>query len=337
MRRPTIVDIAKAAGVSKGAVSYALNGRPGVSDATRRRILGIAEELGWVPSSAARALSDGRAGTVGLIVDRPARVLGSEPFFMQLIAGIQSVLESGTAALLLRTASDRAVELDTYREWHAARRVDGVLTVDLRRDDPRIPVLEELGLPAVVIGGPSGVGRLPCVCSDDSAIMQDVVRYLTGLGHRRIIRVAGPPEFMHTETRSAAFAEAAQGLERASVVHADYSGSQSAAITRELLTAADPPTALVFDNDLMAVGALGAARDLGVAVPEQLSIVAWDDSAMCEVIRPALTAVRRDVAEHGRLAAALLLERVNGVEARTVATPAGRLVPRASTGAAPPR
>jgi len=154
MRRPTIVDIAKAAGVSKGAVSYALNGRPGVSDATRRRILDIAEQLGWAPSSAARSLSDGRAWAIGMVVDRPAKTLAAEPFFMQLIGGIQLELDGSPFSLLMRSAEDRDVETATYQRWHAERRVDGVLLVDLRRDDPRLPFVKELGLPAVVVGGP---------------------------------------------------------------------------------------------------------------------------------------------------------------------------------------
>ena len=92
MKRPTIADIARRAGVTKAAVSFALNGQPGVSAATRERILAIADEIGFQPSSAARALSDGRAGAFGLIIDRPARTLGVEPFFMQLISGIQAEL-----------------------------------------------------------------------------------------------------------------------------------------------------------------------------------------------------------------------------------------------------
>src|SRR5256885_17160277 len=101
VKRPTIGDIASRAGVTKGAVSYALNGRPGVSESTRGRILQIAAELGWQPSSAARALNDGRADVLGLVVDRPARTLGLEPFFMRLISGIESTLSAEPTGLLL--------------------------------------------------------------------------------------------------------------------------------------------------------------------------------------------------------------------------------------------
>ncbi|TDQ52367.1 LacI family DNA-binding transcriptional regulator [Actinorugispora endophytica] len=336
MRRPTIVDIAKAAGVSKGAVSYALNGRPGVSDATRRRILDIAEQLGWAPSSAARALSDGRAGAIGMVVDRPAKILSAEPFFMRLIGGIQAELAGGATSLMLQSADDKGLEMATYQRWNAERRVDGVLLVDLRRDDPRLPVVRDLRLPAVVIGGPDHTEGTPCVWTDDAAAMSEVVEYLAGLGHRRIARVAGPAEFVHTETRSRAFAGTAKevGLASAEVVHTDYLSDQAEVVTRELLTGANPPSALVFDNDLMAVAALGVAQELGVPVPERLSIVAWDDSVICGAIRPALTAVGRDVTQHGRLAVSLLLETIAGGPARSVRTQRSRLVPRASTGPA---
>src|SRR5215469_8477555 len=100
MRRPTIADIARQAGVTKAAVSFALNGQPGVSAATRERILAIAAEVGFQPSSAARALSDGRAGAFGLVIDRPARTLGVEPYFMQLLSGIQAELIASHVTLL---------------------------------------------------------------------------------------------------------------------------------------------------------------------------------------------------------------------------------------------
>ena len=153
-RRPTITDIAQRAGVSKGSVSYALNGHPGVSELTRRRILAIAEEVGWHPNRAARALSASRAGACGLALARPARTLAYEPFFSKLLSGIESELSARQFALMLQIVEDVEAETDVLRRWWAERRVDGVLLVDLRVDDPRIPLVEQLGLPAVIVGGP---------------------------------------------------------------------------------------------------------------------------------------------------------------------------------------
>ncbi|GHF41183.1 DNA-binding LacI/PurR family transcriptional regulator [Amycolatopsis bartoniae] len=332
MKRPTIADIAKAAGVSKGAVSYALNGRPGVAESTRERILEIARSLGWAPSSAARALSDGRAGAIGLIVDRPARVLAAEPYFMQLIAGIETALADGPFALLLQVTDDPEAELATYRRWWAERRVDGVLIVDLRIGDPRVPLLAELGLPAVVLGRPEDGDRLPCVWTDDGAAMTEVLHYLAALNHRDVVRVAGPAGFVHTRTRTAAFDAAAAALDlNARTVHTDYSDEEAAVAVRRVLTAARRPTAMVFDNDVMAIAALGVAQELGLSVPGQLSIVAWDDSALCRLVRPALTAVSRPIPKHGEEAVRLLLSVLAGEAAADVRTTQPVLVPRAST------
>jgi DNA-binding LacI/PurR family transcriptional regulator len=146
VKRPTIADVARRAGVTKAAVSFALNDQPGVSAATRERILAIAAEMGFQPSSAARALSDGRAGAFGLVIDRPARLLGIEPYFMQLISGIQAELSGNHVTLLFTLAEDQNAEIDLYRSWWAQRRVDGVFLVDLQLGDRRVPVLENSGI-----------------------------------------------------------------------------------------------------------------------------------------------------------------------------------------------
>ena len=159
--RVTIKDIAERAGVSKGAVSYALNGRPGVSDHTRDRIVAIANELGWYPNRAARALSAARADACGLVLARPARTIAHEPFFMEFIAGVESELSSQSVALMIQLVDNVDDEIAVYRRWWGEHRVDGVLVVDLRIDDPRIAALASLGLPAVVVGGPVAGGTLP--------------------------------------------------------------------------------------------------------------------------------------------------------------------------------
>jgi DNA-binding LacI/PurR family transcriptional regulator len=336
VKRPTIADIARRAGVTKSAVSFALNGRPGVSQATRDRILAIAEELGWQPSSAARALSDGRAGALGLVVDRPASTLGIEPFFMQLISGIEGELAARDIALLLQVTADRAAQLASYRRWWAERRVDGVFLVDLHIDDARVELLKELGLPAIVIGGPQGLAGLPGVWNDDVSAERGVVEYLAALGHRRIARVAGLPELWHTAVRTEAFETVAAELGVTPItVTTDYTGEQGARATRSLLASADPPTAITYDNDIMAVAGLSVAAEMGIAVPERLSLVAWDDSVLCRLVHPPLTAVSLDIAAYGAHVARRLLDLVDGGVAESVCSSTPVLVPRGST--APPR
>ncbi|MBM9507573.1 LacI family DNA-binding transcriptional regulator [Actinacidiphila acididurans] len=333
VKRPTIADIAEAAGVSKGAVSYALNGKAGVSDRTRERILEIAARMGWHPSSAARALSDGRAGAVGLVVDRPAWVLGIEPFFMQLIAGVQAGLAETGTALLLQVTEDAGAEEAAYRRWWGERRVDGVLLVDLRESDPRLALLTRVGLPAVVVGHATGTPGVPSVWIDDAAAVRETLAYLAAMGHRRIARVAGPAHFVHTRERGRAFDSAAEevGLSGVRCVYTDYSGEDGARATRRLLSGADRPTAIVYDNDVMAVAALGVTQEMGIAVPAELSVVAWDDSELCRLVHPALTAVSRSVPEYGRRAVTALLHLLDGAEVGDILLPAPVLVPRGST------
>lgn len=336
MKRPTIADIAKQAGVSKGAVSYALNGQPGVSAATRQRILAIADEIGWSPNTAARALSGSLAFAIGLPLCRPARTLGSEPFFMELVAGLETELSTRSYALTMQVVADLSAEISLYRRWWAERRVDGVILVDLQIDDARIPVIEELGLPAVIIGNPRGTGLLTGVWSDDAGALTETVEYLVALGHQRIARVTGLSNLLHTSIRNEAFVGVCQrlNLTRATVHPADYTGEESARITRRILSSRDRPTAVIYDNDIMAVAGLAVAQEMGIRVPADLSIVAWDDSPLCSLVHPRLTAVSRDISRYGAHAARQLLASIAGEPIANFQDTTPRLAPRGST--APP-
>jgi DNA-binding LacI/PurR family transcriptional regulator len=333
MKRPTIADIARQAGVSKVAVSYALNDQPGVSAQTRARIKAIAAEVGWRPSSAARALNGAQARAVGLAVCRPARTLSVEPFFMELIGGIESELAPRSIALMLQTVTSHDDEVELYRRWWGEGRVDGALLVDLHDDDVRVPALAAMDLPVVALGPPRATGALPAVWSDDGASIRETVAYLAALGHRGIARVAGLPQLAHTTVRDAAFAESCReaGLPEPVVVHTDYSGEEGARATRRLLIAQERPTAIVYDNDIMAVAGLSVAQELNLEVPRRLSLVAWDDSPFTQAVRPQLTALTRDIAEYGACAARTLLAAVDKEPVGHRQMPAARLVPRAST------
>jgi DNA-binding LacI/PurR family transcriptional regulator len=335
--RPTITDIARRVGVSKGAVSFALNGRPGVSDATRARILRAVEELNWRPHSAARALGGARADAVGLVIARPARTLGVEPFFAQLLSGMQARLSAGSIALHLLVVEDTAAEIEVYRRWTVEHRVDGVVLVDLKTRDPRVAALQELGLPSIVLGGPGRHGSLSSVWADDRQAMLSIVEYLAALGHTRIAHVAGRPEFQHTRRRMRVLRESADrlGLVEAVSLPTDFSDTEGAAVTRALLSRSPRPTAVVYDSDLMAVAGLGVAAEMAVPVPAELSIVAFDDSVLTRIVHPALTALSRDTFSlGGEVAEALLAVIAEPSRVRNLKTPTPRLTVREST--APP-
>ncbi|MCQ4041623.1 LacI family DNA-binding transcriptional regulator [Streptantibioticus rubrisoli] len=340
-RRPTIKDIARRAGVSQSAVSFALNDRPGVSPATRERVRRVAEQLGWQPSTAARALSGEGAATVGLVLARPARTLGVESFFLRLVSGVQEALAERRLGLLFQVVEDVAAECEVYRRWWAEHRVDGLLVVDPRHADARPGLLDSLGLPAVIIGGlesgsADGAAEYPAISelrTDDAGAMASIVDHLYQLGHRRIAHIAGLPELAHTRRRTHSLREAAGalGLTEVRSVSTDYSDAQGAAATRAVLDDARPPTAIVYDNDVMAVAGLAVATERGLAVPGDLAIVAWDDSVLCRSTHPGLTALVRDTGAFGRRAATALLALLDGEPAVHVLDERPRLTPRGST------
>ena len=336
MARITINEIARRSVVSKGAVSYALNGRPGVSAATRERILRVADELGWAPNRTARLLSGSRTDTFGLILARDPRTLGSEPFWMEFVAGMEGEMADRSYALLLQVTPDLDAELQTYRKWSSERRVDAVAVVDLRVDDPRLPLLRELELPALVVGDPTLAEGFTTVWTDDRAAMTEAVRHLVDLGHRRLARVAGIADFAHVSIRDDAFstAVAAAGAD-GWILHADYSGEQGRAAARELMARPDPPTAILFDNDLMAVATLSAFNEIEIAVPEQVTLLAWDESPLCVLTHPQLSAMSHDVVAFGAHVARRLFEVLEGSAPTAYRDSTPEFLPRGSTGAPP--
>ena len=336
-RRPTISDVARRAGVSKGAVSFALNDRPGVAPETRDRILAVAREMGWTPSHRARALAASRSMAVGLVIARPPETLGSDPFFPSFIAGIESALAPAGQSLLLQVVPDLDRELAGYRRLAADGRVDGVFLTDLRVGDPRPALLAGTGLPAVWIG-PDCVGSsLPCVAVDDRPGIAAAVAHLVELGHRNIAHVAGPDTFVHGVSRREAWAGALRSasLPEGPCIRSDFSAQGGADATKVLLDLPEPPTAIVYANDLMAIAGMSAALSRGLELPRDLSITGFDDTEVTAHLQPPLTTVHTDAYAWGTAAAQRLMAAIEGRSADNTILPPPNLVVRAST--APPR
>lgn len=336
-RRPTINDVARAAGVSKGAVSFALNGKPGVADATRARILDTARLLGWRPSSPARALSASRAYAVGLVIARSPETLRADPFFPGFIAGVEAVLSEHGMALLLQVAPNAVRERDHYQRLVRERRVDGVFVTDLHLDDARPALLATLGLPTVLVGPSLRDRNFPCVGVDDRPGITAAVDHLVALGHTSIGYVGGPADLVHGHTRQEAWSSALQraGLRLGPFVDSDFSAEGGASATTQLLDLVEPPTAIVYANDLMALAGVSVATNRGLRVPADLSVTGYDDTEMAAHIRPTLTSVSSDVIVWGQAAARRLIDLINGWPPSDTTLPEPHLVVRESTGPAP--
>ncbi|MFD3684557.1 LacI family DNA-binding transcriptional regulator [Nocardiopsis sp. NPDC058631] len=278
------------------------------------------------------------AGAIGLVLARPRRLLSAEPFFMEFVAGIEERVAARDMAFLLHLVTDTDTEISTYRRWRERHLVDAVVVVNLAEDDPRPAVLRGLGLPAVLAGvqepDPSGT---PTVRADHVSPAGEALTSLLDLGHRRIARVSGPARLLHTRARTDALAEGcrAAGIADPVVLEGDYSHEEGARLTRELLGREQPPTAILYDNDVMAVSGLEAARELGVSVPGEVSMVAWDDSTLCRLASPTLSSVSVDVYRYGTAVGESALECADGLPVAERWSPAATLVARGSTGPAP--
>lgn len=334
--KPTISDVAARAGVSKGAVSFALNNRPGVSVETKARILSAIEELGFSPSHTARALSSSRTFSLALVLARRPEMLRADPFFPALIAGVENVLAPADMSLILRFVPDEAAETVAYTDL-ANGRADGVIVTDIRRRDPRPALLERLGLPAVTLNRPGRSSSAPAVCLDDSAGVRAILSHLIGLGHRHIAHVGGPGHYQHVHRRRRLWttALAAAGLPPGRFVETDFTAAGGAAATAELLSSGVCPTAILYASDLMAVAGMAEANRRGLSIPRDLSVVGFDDTEISAYLHPPLTTVRTDAFGWGQSAATALLDQLAGARPVDVHLPAASFVLREST-ASPP-
>ncbi len=275
------------------------------------------------------------AGTlIGLVLAGGRARVGVEPFFLDLIAGLEEALQPHGAAVLLLVAPDLDAELAVYDRWARDGTVRAVVVVNLVHDDVRPARLAALGLTAVLAGRHDARTHHKVV-TDDAGAMTAAMRMLAALGHRTIGRVSGPADLVHTTERSAAMLAAGEreGLD-VRIVEADYSAQGGIAAIGTLLTVEPVPSAVIFDNDVMAVAAEQHLVRSGVPVPGRLSLLAVDDSPLCELAVPPLSALSIDVHDHGRTLGRAVLEALDGVPPRDHPGPPIRILGRETTGPA---
>lgn len=314
-RRHNIQDIAAAAGVSAASVSYALNGKPGVSQATRDRILAIAKEHDWEPNRLAQALHSARTDVVGYVVPATSEALRTEPFWLLFISGLEQELRLHGKSLLLHTEQHQDVELDIYRRWYKRGIVDAVVLTDLSHGDVRIPLLQEIGLPVVLAGKPDPDPGLSYAYASDAYDMEQLLHHLSGLGLRRLAHLAGDPRFLFVRERGVTLASfvAEYGLPDALTTNVGFVSEELVLeAVRGFLSAPEPPEVIIADSDLLALWTMRALAADGVAVPDEVQVVSFDDSALCDLVSPSITALDRRPHELGRAAGRLVVNAAQG-------------------------
>ena len=313
-RRIRLSDVAARAGVSVGSASQAF-GRPElVSEETRRRVLAAAEALGYVgPDPAARSLRLGRAGALGLIFSERLRYQFTDPAAPAFLGGLARGMEDSSLGLLLLPDSrDRDAAAATVR----GAAVDGFIIYSTVRNDPRVEAALVRHLPVVTVDQPRDAPT-PFIGIDDRAAARMAAEHVRDLGHTRVgvlsfISALDPEGKLALDLSVERLAGYEDGLGDAwdaqLVRRCRPNASEPARrAARDLLTGERPPTAILAMSDVLALGALQAATELGIAVPAELSVVGFDDSPAAVLARPTLTTVAQPHEEKGRLAAEWLV------------------------------
>jgi LacI family transcriptional regulator len=302
-------DVAERAGVSVTSVSHVINKTRPVSYELRERVLAAMEELGYQPNRLARSLRSGKTQIIGTIVPDSA-----DPFFAEVARGIEdTAFENGYSLILCNSDANLGKEA-FYTDVLLEKRVDGILFLAVGVSTERILDLQQRGMPVVVVDRELPGVNVDSVVADNAGGGWSATCHLIDLGHRCIGYIAGPSDLTLSEYRHTGYCKA---LEEAGiapdedlVVRGAFDFESGYKAAHQLLAKSKRPTAIFACNDLMAIGAICAAVELGLQVPQDLSVVGYDDVPLASYSNPPLTTIAQPIYDLGVVAASLLLERL---------------------------
>jgi len=337
----TLKDVSRRSGYSVTTVSRALNGFPDVTEETRKRIEAVARELNYRPNQVARKLVSGRSGMVGLVLEAPPAAFEYGHFFA-VIAGLSAAFSARDMDFVLHVGTGGDV-LTTYNRLINRGTLDGFIVTAPEMRDPRIALLLEREVAFVVHGHEIGNDNYAYYDADNHAVSRVAVLLLADLGHRRIALLNGPERWTYAQERlfgyRDALAERGLPFDPSVVRNGDTSGAYGAQATTELLADANPPTAFVCCNSLVAAGLLDSVRALGLTVPRDISVVAHDDGlpqVQTDRLEPPLTVTWSPLHDSVEPLVDLIIRRIRGEPVENLQVTHGvKLITRASTAPAP--
>jgi DNA-binding LacI/PurR family transcriptional regulator len=330
-RRPTILDVAAAAGVSRGTVSRVLNGGHWVSPEALTAVERAIRDTGYTTNHHARSLATGRSNSVAFLLTEPQQLLFDDPNFSILLRGAAQELATRGMPLLLMVAGTRP-EREQAVNYIGAGHVDGVLLISSHAGDPVADALVAQGTPVIACGIPLGhEGALGYVTADDLAGGRRMTRHLLDRGRTRVAHVTGPLDTPGGRLRLEGYRlELGDAYDESLVEHGDYTRAGGAAAMRALLERRPDLDAVFVGSDLMAAGALQVLREAGRSVPGDVAVGGFDDSGLAVNLEPPLTTMRQPFERISQEMVRLLLEVVEGREPAAITLPAS-LVERSST------
>ncbi|OLB77321.1 MAG: LacI family transcriptional regulator [Actinobacteria bacterium 13_2_20CM_2_71_6] len=332
MGQPTLELVAARAGVSRASVSRVVNGASSVSPDIRESVQRAVDELRYVPNLAARSLATRRTDAIALVLSEPpTRVFSDEPFFAGVVRGVSEELESLQRHLILVVAN-ATTDRDRVERHIAASHVDGVLAVSTHGADPLPQTLARKGIPVACSGRVATRRGLSYVDVDNVGGAFAAVGHLLQRGRRRIATITGPQDSVAGVDRLTGYRETLRSRRRRSIVAVgDFTRESGATAMRQLLDD-DPKLDGVFvANDMMAIGALRTLQATGRRVPEDVSVVGFDDIYAARLTEPALTTVHQPTEDIGRELVRMLLRLIGGVQGNRPVILPTELVVREST------
>lgn len=335
----TLKDIAARVGKSVPTVSRALAGYEDISLATRLEVQRVAREMGYEPNVNARNLQRQQTETFSLILPHTDNIRFSDPFFSEFLSGI--VEQTSRYGYSLNISSSEGLdERETYLKQIRSRRVDGFIVIRTHRQDPRIDLLRDLGVPFVAFGRVEGTNDFHFVDEDGTAGIRQVVDHLVALGHSRLACICEPISLTKSFHRVQGFTAALQDhglpVETSRIVETQFRQRSGTLAAHQLLDLPDPPTAIVAVNDLLALGVISAVHERDLVVGRDVSVTGFDDIMLAEYVNPPLTTVHQPAKKLGERVVELLYKIINDediAEPQIIVTPS--LVVRQSTGPAP--
>ncbi|MDN4481136.1 LacI family DNA-binding transcriptional regulator [Demequina muriae] len=326
-RKPTIRDVAAAAGVSRGTVSRVLNGGHWVSPEARTAVEQAIQTTGYYANHHARSLATGRANSVAFLLTEEHQLLFDDPTFPLLLRGAAEALAQRHKTLVLLVAGTPE-ERENVAQFVGAGHVDGVLLISSHERDPLLESLLASGVPTVACGIPLGhQAEITTVSVDEIGSARTATRHLMDLGRSRIAMITGPPDTPGGRFRVVGFREElGDRFDPALVEEGDYSRQSGADAMARLLERAPDIDAVFAASDRMAAGAIATVRAAGRVVPQDVAVVGFDDSGLAATLDPPLTTMRQPFGEISSTMVELLLELVEGRSAESATLPTELIV-----------